>query len=59
MCFLIPHQKKELRAQESVQVFVDLDQHQDGVQVCVEGRDGNVLMNRWYRNDIARSYFKP
>lgn len=37
----------------SLAVFVGLDYHQDGVQVCVMDGDGQVLLNRKVRNDVV------
>lgn len=36
-----------------VAVFVGLDYHQDGVQVCVMDGDGQVMANRKVRNSVA------
>jgi transposase len=36
-----------------VAVFVGLDYHQDGVQLCVMGGDGRVLANRKVNNSVA------
>lgn len=36
---------------DRVSVFVGLDYHQNGVQVCVLNRDGDVLMNGRCEND--------
>jgi len=36
---------------ESVRIFVGLDYHQSGVQVCVMGHDGQILANNEAEND--------
>ena len=38
---------------EIVAVFVGLDYHQDGVQVCVMDGDGEALLNRKVKNSVA------
>ena len=38
-------------------VFVGLDYHQKGVQVCVVRRDGQVLVNRKCRNDVTYTIY--